>query len=113
MALVISNSFFATVGHCVLLRDTVEPITDLIPRQYIPSGWLHKNVALLTVMLLVTPLCTLRSITALKGYSGAASIVSILILGSCIVFRSIQCNIDAPEPFRSTLPYSPKVPVNC
>jgi amino acid permease len=98
------------VGWSVLLRDMVEPLTDLIPRQYVSSEWLHRNLALFTVMLLVTPLCTLRSVTALKGYSGAASMVSILILGSCIVFRSIQCNIDAPEPFHKHLTLFPEDP---
>jgi amino acid permease len=112
MALVISMCFFITVGYCVLLRDMVEPIADLIPPQYVPSQWLHKNLALFTVMLLVTPLCTLETCTALKSYGGAASMVSILILGSCIVFRSIQCNIDAPEPYYKYLTFFPENPRN-
>jgi amino acid permease len=110
MALVASACFFATIGYCVLLRDMVEPITDLIPPKYVPSQWLHKNFALFAVMVLATPLCTLPTFSALKSYTGAASMFSILILGSCIVFRSIQCNIDAPEPFYKYLTFFPESP---
>ena len=57
------------------------------------QSWLQKNLTLFVVILLVTPFCTLRHLTALKD-CGAASMTSVLILGSCIVFRSIQCNVD-------------------
>ena len=112
MALVVFTCFSMAVGYCVLLRDMVEPITDLIPLQYIPSNWLHKNLILFTIMVFVTPLNTLRSFTGLKSYSGAASMMSIFILGSCIVFRSIQCNIDAPDPFYKHLTFFPEDPRN-
>jgi hypothetical protein len=59
---------------------------------------LDKNLALFTViLLLVTPLGALRTVAAWKAYCGAASMVSISILGSCVVFRSatgrVQGNI--------------------
>lgn len=58
--------------------------------------WLQMNLTLFIVILLVTPFCTLRSLTALKN-CGAASMTSVLILGSCIVFRSIQCNVKGSD----------------
>jgi amino acid permease len=108
MTLVTAMCFFGAVGYSVLLRDMVEPINDLI-QLHIPSEWLHKNLTLFTVMVAVTPLCTLQTLTALKS-CGAASMMSILILGSCIVFRSIQCNMDAPEPFYKYLTFFPENP---
>jgi amino acid permease len=108
MALVTAMCFFGAVGYCVLLRDMVEPINDLI-QIHVPSEWLHKNITLFAIMVVVTPLCTLQTFTALKS-CGAASMMSILILGSCIVFRSIQCNMDAPEPFYKYLTLFPENP---
>ena len=110
MALVTAMCFFGAVGYSVLLRDMVEPINDFIITQInVPSEWLRKNLTLFTVMVVVTPLCTLQTFTALKS-CGAASMMSILILGSCIVFRSIQCNMDAPEPFYKYLTLFPENP---
>jgi len=51
---------------------------------------------MLTVVFLVTPLCTLKTLTALKRF-GAASMFSVLILGSCIVFRSLECNLGSSQ----------------
>eukprot|EP00977_Amphora_coffeiformis_P000703 scaffold152_cov163-Amphora_coffeaeformis.AAC.1 len=45
---------------------------------------------MMTVVVLVTPLCTLKTLTALKPF-GAASMFSVLILGSCVLFRSSEC----------------------
>mmetsp|Transcript_52724 Transcript_52724/g.127801 ORF Transcript_52724/g.127801 Transcript_52724/m.127801 type:complete len:669 (-) Transcript_52724:195-2201(-) len=78
------------------------------------QSWLQKNLTLFVVILLVTPFCTLRHLTALKD-CGAASMTSVLILGSCIVFRSIQCNVNgggssssAPkQPWYTYLTYFP------
>jgi len=44
------------------------------------------------IVFLVTPFCTLRRLTALKD-CGAASMLSLLVLGTCIVIRSVQCNM--------------------
>jgi amino acid permease len=94
--------WFGIIGYCVLLRDMLVPVTQ----------WLHplpgftrndsadtgstvtmaNNVIMLVVVLLVTPLCTLRTLTALQRF-GAASMLSVFILGMCIVYRSVECTL--------------------
>ena len=93
MLLVVLMCFFGTVGYSVLLRDMLEPLNDVLapPRILHTVPWLYHNFTMLLVILLVTPFCTLRRLTALKD-CGALSMLSLLILGSCIVFRSMQCN---------------------
>jgi amino acid permease len=83
--------FFGIVGYAVLLRDMLQPLADW-HRPSSPSGptWAH-NAALWMVVVAVTPLCTWKTLTSLQ-HLGALSMCSILILGSCIVYRSAQCN---------------------
>eukprot|EP00536_Pseudo-nitzschia_multiseries_P006020 jgi/Psemu1/192153/e_gw1.124.20.1 len=96
-ALVFFMCFFGAVGYAVLLRDMLAPLNHAIAPapQYDSwwwcSEWLRHNFAMFAVILMVTPFCTLRRLTALKD-CGLASMVSLLILGSCIVVRSVQCN---------------------
>ncbi len=103
MGLVVLMCFFGTVGYSVLLRDMVEPLNDWIlsATKLAAIGgegstgaalWFHKNFTMFLVIVLVTPFCTLRRLTALKD-CGALSMVSLLILGSCIVIRSVQCQL--------------------
>lgn len=89
-ALVVLMCFFGTVAYAVLLRDMFDPITKAIYNGD-ASRW-HGNTVILPVVLLVTPLCTLKTLTALKRF-GAASMFSVFILGCCVLFRSIQCNL--------------------
>ena len=93
MALVTAMCFFGTVGYAVLLRDMLEPIADFVAPP--PAGMtgvsLSHNVSMLIVILAVTPLCTLKSFTALRRF-GAASMMSVMILGACVLYRSVQCN---------------------
>jgi len=113
--------FFGIVGYSVLLRDMLQPITDAITHhhQQPPNGtgtfWdtyetsgfllgaedeagpsLASNLTMLTVILFITPICTLRNLSSLEKL-GAASMSSILILGGCIVYRSCQCNFGHPD----------------
>jgi amino acid permease len=90
--LVVLMCFFGTVGYAVLLRDMLEPISSAIYHTKAEGPSWEGNSVMLTVVLLVTPLCTLKTLTALKRF-GAASMFSVLILGSCVLFRSLQCNI--------------------
>eukprot|EP00522_Entomoneis_paludosa_P013848 CAMPEP_0172447650 /NCGR_PEP_ID=MMETSP1065-20121228/6923_1 /TAXON_ID=265537 /ORGANISM="Amphiprora paludosa, Strain CCMP125" /LENGTH=476 /DNA_ID=CAMNT_0013199011 /DNA_START=37 /DNA_END=1464 /DNA_ORIENTATION=+ len=92
MTLVTLMCFFGTVGYAVLLRDMLEPITAAIYGNQ-PAGpsW-QNNSSLWVIVLVVTPLCTLQTLTSLKRF-GAASMFSVLILGCCILFRSSQCNL--------------------
>ena len=99
MGLVVLMCFFGTVGYSVLLRDMMEPLNDAIVPRLLPPGngeafvtWIHRNFTMFLIVILVTPFCTLRRLTALKD-CGAASMLSLLILGTCIVIRSVQCNL--------------------
>ncbi|MGK3762368.1 MAG: amino acid permease [Bacillariaceae sp.] len=101
MGLVVLMCFFGTVGYSVLLRDMMVPLNDVIaPHLFhghgILSNWFHRNFTMFLVILIVTPFCTLRRLTALKN-CGALSMGSLLILGSCIVFRSVQCNLNCSK----------------
>ena len=106
MNLVVLMCFFGTVGYSVLLRDMMEPLNDLLTTKLFGDGgseyalssssssssvWFRENFTMFAVVVLVTPFCTLRRLTALKD-CGATSMLSLLILGSCIVIRSVQCN---------------------
>jgi amino acid permease len=61
------------------------------------------------VIVLVTPATTLQTFTALKN-CGAASMMSIFVLGSCIVVRSAQCNYTSEEPWYTYFTFWPESP---
>lgn len=117
--LVTAMCFFGAVGYAVLLRDMLAPITDAITHHNhhhnptLGSWWvddwgveegseggggptLASNLTMLTVILIITPVCTLKNLSSLEKL-GAASMSSILILGACIMFRSLQCNLGHPH----------------
>lgn len=97
MFLVTAMCFFGTVGYAVLLRDMLQPITDYLWHTSLPPGPdARNNASMWAVVLAVTPLCTMQTLTALKPF-GAASMMSVLILGSCIVYRALQCNLGPPS----------------
>ena len=68
----------------------LEPITVALYHEQ-PTRW-QGNSVMLSVVFLVTPLCTLKTLTALKRF-GAFSMFSVVILGSCVLFRSLECNL--------------------
>jgi amino acid permease len=106
--LVVLMCFFGTVGYAVLLRDMLEPISQAIFHNVSEGPSWAGNSVMLTVVLLVTPLCTLKTLTALKRF-GAASMFSVLILGSCVLFRSLQCNIhEASSDWKDAFRLFPK-----
>jgi amino acid permease len=111
--LVFFMCFFGAVGYSVLLRDMMEPINDAIIQHFATgtSEWFKKNFTMFAVILVVTPATTLQTLTSLKS-CGAASMFSIFILGSCIVFRSLQCQINnpSPDPWYSYLTLWPESP---
>jgi amino acid permease len=117
--LVTAMCFFGAVGYAVLLRDMLAPITDAITHHNhhhnatLGSWWVNEwgveegseggggptlasNLTMLTVILIITPVCTLKNLSSLEKL-GAASMSSILILGAVIVFRSLQCNLGHPH----------------
>jgi amino acid permease len=101
MALVTAMCFFGTVGYAVLLRDMLQPVTDAVwhPTAGGSGGGgnsgpsLHNNLTMLTVVLVMTPFCALNTLTALQRF-GAASMLAVLVLGGCVVYRSAQCQYD-------------------
>ena len=97
--LVCACCFAATVGYAVLLRDMLEPIVDAIikPAQGVGGGpTMARNCAMLLVVLCVTPLTSWNNLTALKDV-GAASMISVLIVGACVAYRSLECQMGALE----------------
>lgn len=92
MTLVVFMCFFGACAYAVLLRDMLQPVTEAIWHTSESGPTFQNNLTMLAVVLLVTPLCTLKTLTSLEKF-GAASMFSVLILGSCIVYRSAQCNI--------------------
>ena len=51
-----------------------------------------NNLSMIIVVFIVTPLCTLQTLTSLQKFS-TLSMFSVLILGLCIVYRSVQCHL--------------------
>ena len=95
MALVCACCFFGTVGYAVLLRDMLEPLIDSFvpPPEGVGGGpTLARNAAMIFVVLCISPLTTWKNLTALKDV-GAASMVSVLIVGLCVAYRSIECQL--------------------
>lgn len=90
MALVFFICFFSLVGYGVLLRDLLQPLTDLF------HGNFSGNQVMSAVVFFVTPLTTLPSLTALRNV-GAASMGSVLLMAICISYRSIQCITTTPS----------------
>ena len=73
----------------------LEPIIDgmITPPEGTGGGpTLARNISMLTVVLFVTPLCTLRNLTALKNV-GAGSMLSVCTVALCVAFRAIQCQL--------------------
>ncbi|KAL7464887.1 hypothetical protein ACHAXS_005221 [Conticribra weissflogii] len=96
-ALVFACCFFGTVGYAVLLRDMLEPLVDSLVKP--PAGvgggpTAARNFSMWIVVLCVTPLCTLRNLTALKNV-GAASMASVGTVGLCVAYRSLQCHFGS------------------
>ena len=95
MGLVCACCFFGTVGYAVLLRDMLEPLVDGIvqPQEGVGGGpTLARNAAMLFVVLCISPLTTWKNLTALKDV-GAASMASVLTVGLCVAYRSIECQL--------------------
>ena len=81
------------------LRDMLEPIVDSLvaPPEGIGGGpTLARNSAMLIVVLIVTPLCTLRNLTALQNV-GAASMASVGTVALCVASRSIECQLKKSD----------------
>ena len=100
--------FFGTVGYAVLLRDMLEPISDAIWHE---ATRMTRNVGMLAIVLFVTPLCALPNLTSLEKF-GATSMMSVLILGTCVMIRSFQCVSQTGHWEVQLLPESPRMLLN-
>lgn len=97
--LVCACCFAATVGYAVLLRDMLEPIVDAIykPAEGVGGGpTMARNFAMLLVVVCVTPLTAWKNLTALKDV-GAASMMAVFIVGVCVAYRSLECQMGKLE----------------
>jgi amino acid permease len=94
-ALVTALCFFGISGYAVLLRDMLQPITNALWKQPPSSSGpsLPNNLTMLIVVLVITPLCAVKTLTALQRFS-AASMVSVLVVGACVLVRSVQCSLS-------------------
>jgi amino acid permease len=94
MCMITLVCFMGAIGQTVILRDLCIPIADWIHSQQAAttSTTTHWETILMlaVVFVAVTPLCTLKTVTSLQNV-GIFSLASIMILGSCIVYRSLQC----------------------
>lgn len=90
MLMVVCVCFVGVIGYCVLLRDLGVPLAHWIAGGEDKSSRMLENMIMLTVVMIVSPLTTLKTLTALKNV-GTLSILSVVILGICVVYRSSQC----------------------
>ena len=97
--------FFGTVGYAVLLRDMLEPLSDAIWQD---ATRMTRNLGMLSIVLLVTPLCALENLTSLEKF-GATSMFSVLVLGTCVMIRSFQCVAQTGHWEVQLLPESPRM----
>lgn len=104
--LVTAMCFFGTVAYAVLLRDMLQPISEYIFGRSTSGPTWENNLTMLTVVVLVTPLCTLKTLTALQRF-GALSMFSVLILGSCIVYRSVECTARHMGDWKAAFQWGP------
>jgi amino acid permease len=94
--------FFGTVGYAVLLRDMLKPVNDYFFLPLSSSStvvvshsslqW-RDNVSMWIVVLLLTPACTLRTLTSLQRF-GALGMFAVFVLGCCIFYRSSECIVS-------------------
>lgn len=97
MSLIATICYLTLVGYAVLLRDMLLPLSDYLfhADENSESGpTFHHNITMLTVVLLITPLCTMRDLTPLEKV-GALSMLSISVVACCISYRSFQCNFSS------------------
>jgi len=100
MVLIFAICFGVISANGIILRDMLLPLSDYLSAHNGSNGeggsspTLAQNSAMLIVVLLITPLCTLRSLTGLQNI-GALSMVSISTLVLCITYRSAQCNFSS------------------
>ena len=93
MGLVFSMCVIGSIGYAVLLRDMLVPIADALAPSH---SQIYHNAAMLTIVVFVTPLTTLQTLTSLKRF-GATSMLSVVTLGCCVIYRSIQCNFGIDQ----------------
>lgn len=106
MVLVTAMCFFGTVAYAVLLRDMLLPVSEyLFGRSTSGPTW-ENNLTMLAVVVLVTPLCTLKTLTALQRF-GALGMFSVLVLGSCIVYRSVECTAHHADDWKAAFQLGP------
>jgi amino acid permease len=112
--LVFFMCWFAICGYAVLLRDMVEPLTHMLFHHHVHHdadhdndhdtiGYWQNNALMFIIALVVTPICTLRTLTSLEKF-GATSMSAVVLLGGCVVFRSGQCLVNNNAMTTKTIP---------
>ena len=97
--------FCSVVGYAVLLRDTMEPLSDIIFGNNSLMSHTRHNITMMIFILLITPLSTLQDLTPLQKV-GKLSMASLTTLACIISYRSFQCNFqDDYKDIRNSSPW--------
>jgi amino acid permease len=97
--------FCSVVGYAVLLRDTMEPLSDFIFGNDSLVSRTHHNITMMIFILIITPLSTLKDLTPLQKV-GKLSMASLTTLACIISYRSFQCNFqDEYKDIRKSTPW--------
>jgi amino acid permease len=97
--------FCSVVGYAVLLRDTMEPLSDYIFGNNSLMSHRRHNVTMMIFILFITPLSTLQDLTPLQKV-GKLSMASLTTLACIISYRSFQCNFqDEYKDIRKSSPW--------
>jgi len=90
--MVFSLCFMTVIGYAIILRDLGQPLAHLIKE----DSKVISNGLMLLIIFILTPLCCQRTLTSLQNV-GMASMISVFIMGACVSYRSIQCNLFTGE----------------
>lgn len=93
MFLVFLTTYIAVIAYAILLRDIASPLAERAFNGGVKFDDFGRNVCMLLLVLMVTPLMFLRNMTALKPVA-MVSMTTIGTLACCIAVRSYQCNFD-------------------
>ena len=79
--------YLCVVAYTILVRDLCTPLLELIFDTHF--GSLGRFVIVASVILLVMPLCLQKNLSTL-GWTSIVSIIAMLILAYCVVYRGFQ-----------------------
>ncbi|CAM9727164.1 unnamed protein product [Discosporangium mesarthrocarpum] len=88
MGLVICVTYLPLVAYTILLRDLLSPIAEVALERELST--MERNFIPLSLVVLVAPVCTIKSLNSLRMLS-MCSIGAIFLLAVIIALRSTEC----------------------